>query len=224
MTDVSTGRNLRGPYKKSKLVHGVGVNDADYPVIVSAKVDGKSRTLWFCPYYNTWAGMLERCYSRKFHVKNPTYSDCSVDPAWLRFSTFKAWMAEQPWEGNQVDKDLLVQGNKVYSAAACCFIHRTVNTFILDNPSTRGAYPTGVTYDATKRKFAAQCNNPRTGKRGHIGYFLCPKEAHVAWATKKLEHATALAAEQPDPRVSAALISRFTAKYEAAVAALTSSA
>ena len=218
---IAATRKRRGVYKRSKLVHGIGVNDADYPVVINATIAGKTKTLWFCPYYNTWSGILERCYSAKFQTKNRAYAGCSVVPAWHRFSVFRAWMAEQHWEGNQLDKDLLVQGNRVYSPATCLFVHKLVNTFILDNASTRGAHPAGVCWSEEKRKFSAQCNNPFTGKRGHIGYFLRADDAHLAWAIRKLEHAETLASKQTDHRVADALISRFTAKYDEAVAALT---
>lgn len=217
-------RKARGCYKRSKLIHGVGTNDADYPTCINTKINGRLVTLWRCPYYNTWAGMLERCYSNKSHVRNPAYIGCSVAKEWQTFSVFRVWMAAQMWEGNQLDKDLLIPGNRVYSHVACRFIDRVVNTFILDNQTSRGAYPTGVCWTKANRKFAAQCNNPFTGKRGHIGYFDCPNEAHLAWATRKLEHAKVLAAKQTDPRVAKALIDRFTAKYEAALDTLTAGA
>lgn len=48
--------------KKTKLVYGVGINDADYVVGVSKelpKVDGKRKhKLTWCPFYLRWCNML----------------------------------------------------------------------------------------------------------------------------------------------------------------------
>lgn len=221
MTSNTPQRKPRGVYRKSKLVRGVGINDADYPVVINATVAGKTKTLWFCPYYNAWSSMLERCYSAKFQEKNPTYIGCSVAPEWYRFSAFKAWMVGNMWEGNQLDKDLIVRGNRVYSPTTCIFVPKLINTFILDNTSTRGAYPAGVCWSESKHRFSAQCNNPLTGERGHIGYYSHAADAHIAWAKKKLDHAVSLAEKQSDPRVAEALVARFEAVYEAALASLT---
>jgi len=104
--------------KAKKLVYGVGINDADY---VTQKwetisyVNGKQKQnlVWECHYYRTWCGMLMRCYSAKHQERNPTYKGCSVSEEWLRFSNFKSWMERQDFEGMQLDKDLLFEGNKV---------------------------------------------------------------------------------------------------------------
>src|SRR5690554_513591 len=105
--------------KNRKLVHGVGVNDADYVIQKWEEfgyVDGKRKRklVWRCPYYGVWVRMLERCYSAKTQDRRPTYKGCSVSEEWLTFSTFKDWMKTQKWEGLQLDKDLLFEGNKVY--------------------------------------------------------------------------------------------------------------
>ena len=55
---------------KRGLVHGVGVNDADYRV--KPKIDGK---LVCCPAYHSWKLMLLRTYCAKYHARQPTYSD-----------------------------------------------------------------------------------------------------------------------------------------------------
>ncbi|MCX2693707.1 hypothetical protein OO256_22145 [Pseudomonas sp. DCB_CB] len=99
--------------KALKLVYGVGANDADYQVCLTETVSGRRRSVWTCPFYKAWTGMLERCYSEKFQIRNPTYQDCSASSDWLAFSSFRAWMSRQDHEGKHLDKDLLVPGNKV---------------------------------------------------------------------------------------------------------------
>ena len=95
--------------KKTKLVYGVGVNDAYYSVY---KYEN-GKIVWQCPYYRTWKHMLSRAYSDKFKKKRPTYQDVTVCEEWYSFMCFRAWMVEQDWKGKQLDKDLLVQGNKM---------------------------------------------------------------------------------------------------------------
>ena len=196
-----------------RLVYGVGINDADYRVQIKEemkKVNGKrvQRHVWRCPYYIKWVGMLERCYSEKYHAKG-AYKGCTVSEEWKLFSNFKAWMETQDWGGLELDKDILVKGNKVYSSEKCVFVTQQVNGFITDSRKSRGEFPIGVYLDRDSGKFKSHCQNPFTGKQEHLGRFLCSHEAHKAWLTRKLEHAVALAAIQTDPRVAKALIDRY---------------
>ncbi len=195
--------------KKSKLVYGVGVNDAGYNVTEHALVDGKDKIVWSCPFYETWKGMLQRCYSDKLQNRRPTYFGCSVVEEWKTFSKFKSWMDQQEWEGNQLDKDLLVHGNKVYGPEQCVFVSRQVNMFMVESSANRGEWPIGVNWHKGKSKFQARCRNPFVKKKEHLGYFTCPNEAHQAWLKRKLEIAHELAAIQTDRRVSKALIDRY---------------
>lgn len=106
-----------------KPVYGHGVNDADY--VIERRINGKRVG---CPIYRTWANMLERCYSDKFHVRQSTYIGCEVCDEWLTFSNFKRWMMVQDWQGKQLDKDIRVKGNKIYSPNTCLFVTKAENT------------------------------------------------------------------------------------------------
>ncbi|MNY45117.1 hypothetical protein D3C86_1801990 [compost metagenome] len=46
-------------------------------------------------------------------------------------------------------------------------------------------------------------------KSNHLGYFLCPEEAHAAWLSAKRIQAKELAEIQTDPRVAKALVDRY---------------
>jgi len=197
-----------------KLVHGVGINDADYVVTVHEQyrhVDGKLKLkqVWMCPFYQTWKGMLERGYSVNYKLKFPTYKDVTVCEEWLLFSTFKSWMEKQEWEGLQLDKDLLVKGNKVYRPEACVFVSGQVNSFMLDCGASKGNYKIGVSWNKQNGKFMARCNNPFNSEQEYLGYFTDEEDAHQAWFDKKIEHAYTLAALQVDERVAKALIDYY---------------
>ena len=201
--------------KAKKLVYGVGINDADYVVqkketigYVNGKI--KQKLVWVCPYYRVWKSILARCYSTKFQERQPTYIGCTVSEEWKYLSVFKAWMEKQDFEGKQLDKDILFEGNKVYSTETCVFVSRALNSFTTDRGNGRGKWLIGVCWHKGASKFMSQCRNPFTKKNEHLGLFTCELEAHQAWLTRKLELAHLLAAEQTDDRVAKALIARYT--------------
>ena len=200
--------------KAKKLVWGVGINDADYVVQKKENIEvngkRKQRRVWECPFYRTWKDMLRRCYSDKYQERQPTYIGCSVSEEWWRFSNFRAWMVTQDWEGKQLDKDLLIEGNKVYSPETCVFVTRLVNSFTIARGNDRGEWKIGVNWNKGRNKFASRCCNPFTKKREHLGYFDCEQEAHLAWLKRKRELAKELAETQIDPRVAKALIEHYS--------------
>lgn len=196
--------------KTKRLILGIGVNDADYQVSRNEIVDGKRKDVWRCPYYQAWKDMLCRCYSRRCHGIQPTYSRCRVDPEWHRFSSFRAWMERQEWEGMQLDKDILVPGNKTYSPELCVFVSRNLNSFLTGRGSARGEYPIGVCWHKGIGKFQAVCSNPFSGKNEYIGLFTDAEPAHEAWRKRKHELACKYADMQTDNRVAEALRSRFS--------------
>lgn len=188
----------------NKLVYGVGVNDADY--FTQQKINGKKYT---CPFYRKWRGMLERCYCPKYQAKYQTYVGCSVADEWLTFSNFKRWMETQDWQGKQLDKDLLISGNKIYSPYTCVFVDRVTNSFTTDCLASRGEWPLGVSFKKSNGKFVAYCCNPFSKKLDQLGYFTCQKQAHEAWRKHKHELACQLAGLQTDERVAASLRVRY---------------
>lgn len=191
--------------KKSKLIFGVGINDANYDVTVH---EGRKIT-WICPIYIKQRGMLERCYCDKFKVNHKSYTGCSVVPIWHSFMSFREWVLTQDWQGKELDKDILFPKNKIYSPDTCVFIEQKLNCFITDSLATRGLYPIGVDFHKASGRFRSRCLSVVTGKSKFLGYFSGPQEAHEAWLAYKLQQAHILAAEQSDPRVAAALIDRY---------------
>ena len=82
-------------------------------------------------YYRVWESMIRRCYSRKVHVKQPTYEGCSVCDEWLNLQRFARWYTENHYavsgETMNLDKDILVEGNRIYSPETCIFVPRRIN-------------------------------------------------------------------------------------------------
>ena len=83
------------------------------------------------PAYRAWYAMLARCYCTVFQNKNPSYKGCSVAPIWHNFQNFAEWYEKNYPTGNtryQLDKDILVKGNKVYSPDTCKFATNQENS------------------------------------------------------------------------------------------------
>lgn len=189
-----------------KLVCGVGINDADYVVKPKIKKTGTQKC---CKFYETWCSMIARCYATVVHKKYPSYIGCSVCEDWLTFGNFKLWMESQNWEGKELDKDLMVKGNKIYSPETCVFIGQDVNSFLKTSRCKKEENLYGVSFRDEKRKYYSQCGNPFSKKKEHLGYFTCPKQAHQAWKKRKHELACQLADLQTDQRVAQALRTRY---------------
>ena len=204
--------------RKAKLIQGVGINDADYVVKVSEYLEEilpsgkkKRKLVWFCPYYSRWTDMLRRCYSKKLHEKRPTYLGCTVCKEWLTFSSFREWMTTQEWEGKELDKDLLIDGNKIYSPETCVFVSREVNIFVITRGKSRGEYLIGCHWDKRDKKFLSKCCNPFTKKRKFLGYFSTELEAHLVWKKRKHEYACQLADSEyvTDERIALVLRTKY---------------
>lgn len=189
---------------KTKLVHGVGVNDADYNVV---RHDSNKKQIWVCPFYKVWRDLLKRCYDEKYRAKNPTYTDCTMVGEWLIFSTFRKWMSNQDWKYNQLDKDLIGDG-KHYSPNNCVFISGQLNKFIAIDRSA-GELPTGVTLDKRSLNYCAQCVDPTGTFKRHIGTFEDAESAHLAYMVRKHKVTLMLIDNIKDERVKSALRGRY---------------
>ena len=134
--------------------------------------------------YNVWCGMLERCYSETFHEIYPSYKDCCVADEWLYLDNFKVWFEEHYLEGLDLDKDLLVDGNKIYSPETCVFVPPTLNNLIKYNKTLKKRdLPTSVT--EYSGKFYSY-----TSDKQCLGGFYTPNEAFMVykeWKESKIK-------------------------------------
>lgn len=198
--------------KEVKKVYGKGIKDADYLIRTKKEIDG-GLVDWSCPYYDRWKGMLVRCYSENSLKKHPTYEGCTVCDEWLYFSNFRKWMVDQDWEGKQLDKDILFEGNKIYSPDTCVFVPKNVNLFVITRNKSRGDCMLGVSYDKKRKRFEARCSNPFTKKNEKLGRFKTELEAHQAWLKRKQELCIELCKTIDDQRIVEALYRRYGIPY-----------
>lgn len=155
--------------------------------------------------YRTWASMLDRCYNSEVIAKHPTYNGCSVSDEWKFYSNFAKWYEIHYINGWELDKDLLVKGNKIYSADTCCFLPREINAFLTSKRSSRGIYPIGVALSNDKKKFIATLG---CLEKPHLGTFNTVEDAFNAYKKAKEDKAKDLANKwknQLDPRAYEAL-------------------
>lgn len=153
-----------------------------------SKINGKKTKV-----YNTWHGMLQRCYSKKLHEKHPTYKDCNVCNEWLNFQNFAKWYDENYYEikGERMhlDKDILVKGNKIYSPETCIFVPERINTLFIKSDKIRGNYPIGVSYDKEYNKYVSVCKvydfKNKKQKLKKIGRYNTPEEAFISYKNFK---------------------------------------
>ena len=162
-----------------------------------------------CPIYSAWVRMFERCYSKKFHQRQPTYIDCYVSDDFKDYSKWRDWFDNYQYkhDGWHMDKDLLFKGNKVYSENTCIFIPKEINLVLTKRTTSRGEHLIGVCWHNTNKTFVAMvCKNK--GKQEYLGSFNTEVEAFNAYKEAKEAYLKELADKYKDllnPRAYEAL-------------------
>ena len=80
--------------------------------------------------YQTWHGIIERSYSEEFQKNNHTYKGCTVCDEWHNFQNFAKWFDDNyPCDDlrYELDKDIKIDGNKIYSPDTCLFVTKKEN-------------------------------------------------------------------------------------------------
>ena len=167
---------VKDPYAPS--VYGVGILGAKYP----SKIDGV-----LTKEYKLWYSMLRRCYSDNSKKKNPTYEGCEVSDNFKSYEYFYEWchiqigFANKGW---QLDKDLLIKGNKVYNENTCVFIPQEINKVLIKCDASRGEHLIGVSWSKTNKAFRAVVSKNK-GRSEHLGCFKTELEAFKAYKQAK---------------------------------------
>jgi hypothetical protein len=183
---ISTGFNTMA---RAEYVRKGRVRDPLYPSMYGVGFIGvgkhettlnRKRT----KHCKTWINMFKRCCSESYHESNQEYIGCSVHPDWHNFQNFAKWFDDNYIDGYQLDKDILIKGNKVYSPDTCRMIPKSLNTLLTDCAATRGDYPQGVCQH--QGGFVAQLS--KRGVRFYIGCFNTPELAYEAYKSAKEQH------------------------------------
>lgn len=140
--------------------------------------------------YNKWFSLMGRSYCKDIHSRQLSYEKCTVNERWYNFQVFGEWFEKnynpetmQDW---QLDKDILVKGNKHYSPETCCFVPHEINSLFTNRERDRGALPLGVTKYCKSHKYIARVY--KNGKNSELGSFDTPEEAFQAYKVAKEKH------------------------------------
>lgn len=141
--------------------------------------------------YSLWSGMLGRAYCKKYHKKRPTYENVIVCSEWLNFQNFAEWYYKQPffnakdYKGKhyQLDKDILLKGNKVYSPETCCFVPPEINSLLVKGNNIRGECLIGVRFNKKLSKYQADVR--KNGEKVYLGLYNTEIEAFQAYKEAK---------------------------------------
>lgn len=141
--------------------------------------------------YEMWVHMLERCYSPLLKERAPGYEGVTCCDRWLNFQYFcedihaygqDIYDKDAKYE---LDKDLLVPGNKIYCPERCCLLPTELNCILTQATRSRGDLPIGVFIDYDRGVYRA-----RISKKNHSynsgQRFKTPEEA-FAWYKREKE-------------------------------------
>lgn len=161
----------------------------NYPVEL-AKENGKRKQN---PAYSIWGVMHRRCYSENYLMRQPTYVGCEVREDWHDYQEFADFYHRDVYrrDGWALDKDYLVEGNKIYSIDTCVFVPQELNNFILSGGDKNNILP-GVTYYPKYATYRAQGRDEQ-GKRKHLIYSDSIEECFYAFKKNKEDRALNLA-------------------------------
>ncbi|AUR87344.1 hypothetical protein NVP1100O_03 [Vibrio phage 1.100.O._10N.261.45.C3] len=174
---ITNSSSIRGGMVKdfyAPLVYGVGfMAEGDFTSRLNGKVS---------PAYKAWTHMLERCYDHKLHIKHPTYKDCTVDPTWHNFQNFAKWYFDNyPTDGEkyELDKDILVDGNKTYGPDFCIFASRKSNVTKAHAKSYSFTNPLGIKIDVYN--LSELCRNEDLNHGNMVQVSKGKMQSHKGW-------------------------------------------
>lgn len=104
------------------------------------------------------------------------YSGTSISPEWEDFEKFDEWYQKNYVLGWELDKDILVPGNRVYGPDTCLYVPRALNLILKSK-----LYP-GAHYDKSRSRYMAYLD---CGGRTYLGNYDSMEKAKEAVIRKK---------------------------------------
>lgn len=148
---------------RSELIRKGMIDDPLHPSVLGVGFmgDGPYGSRTHRKEYQTWKGVLERCYCPKLKAARPTYVGVTCNPQWHNFQEFAEWCQWQKGfglKGWELDKDLISMqtGYRQYGPETCVFVPQELNTFLTKFSIKQTELPLGVTQDKSgESKFRA---------------------------------------------------------------------
>lgn len=190
VTTVPSG-NLRKGLVKDLMqpnVSGVGYLGVGKYVCRNKTPDGM-RT----PEYACWESMMRRVYNPQDEANALTYKGCTVCEEWHNFQNFAEWCQTQKGfgvQGFQIDKDILVKGNRCYSPNACCFVPKHINSAVTGIKVFNQSGYAGVEENANSN-YSAGITMNSVGV--HLGTFETKEKAYFIYTAIKEAYIRSLA-------------------------------
>ena len=157
------------------------------------------------------ADMTKRCTEGSpEQTRHKHYVGCCMSDDFKDRNLFGDWAVEQIGYGRigwQLDKDILVKDNKLYSKTTCVFVPNALNKFLTKRQSCRGQYPLGVRKRSYKSTYEVSLT--LRSKSVYAGSYNTVEEAFSAYKSAKETESKFLAnfyKADVDPRVYQALM------------------
>ena len=178
LTGAVRDYSVQSVRKSNNIIHKVGDKGVDKSLIEeNFKV------------YQVWCSMLQRCYSPTNDYVKRNYKDCEVSDYFKFFPQFLDWWKMKS-DGIsvdlQLDKDILVKGNRLYSEKTCTLVPRDINMLLIKRNKARGKYPIGVTYCKTSKKYKAQLS--KFNVITNLGFYEDIEGAFLAYKQAKEDY------------------------------------
>ena len=124
---------------------------------------------------SVWDGIKYRC-----KVGRKNYEDCEICEEWEIFENFKKWYMEHYYEvygcDMEVDKDILIPGNRIYSPETCMIVPQRINE-LFRTFSNKYNLPSGI---VLLKKDVKNGRYRVTYSGNFLGYFKTIKDACIA--------------------------------------------
>lgn len=155
--------------------------------------DGIMKPRIKCKSFSQWSGMIKRATGSRFKEMKHTYNDCTVSENFKSFEYFHDWCFGQVGYGLdkfELDKDILIKGNKHYSEDTCCLVPKQINMLFVFASDKKSNLPLGVSYNKSNGYYVS-CVSTCDGKI--VKYSKTPEEAFLKYKEDKENHIKSMA-------------------------------
>lgn len=167
-----------------------------YKSVLNVGFLGTDRVVYYEKAYKHWYDMLKRCYDEKFKKEHLSYNEAIVCDEWLNYENFKKWFDKNYYqvdnEEMQLDKDILIKNNKIYSPLTCTFTPKRINTLFI-RKEKKNNLPIGVVKRNKNGKYQVT-----TKTLGYLGTYNTIEEAFDVYKKAKEKHIKKIADEYKD--------------------------
>lgn len=136
-----------------------------------------------------WYNIRSRCITNgAYQEGKPTYYGCKLSDNFKNFQYFANWYSSQVGYSSNynLDKDILVYGNKIYGENTCVLVPLELNMFF--SGLVREKLTLGTCFQKASGKYISQISIG--GVNTYLGLFKSEKEARDCYITAKEKEAS----------------------------------